>query len=457
MQFNNSGILLIDDNEDILFSGKMLLKDYFKRVQTISEPASIPYHIGGGLFDIVLLDMNFTGSETSGKEGLKWLRTIKEIDPSIAVVVMTAFGSLDLAVQAIKEGASDFVVKPWQNQKLLATLFSAYELKKSRRESEDLKAVQKVMNEDAAKAFGDIIGQSECMLNLFSIIRKAAATDANILILGENGTGKELIARSIHQHSLRADKALISVDLGAINENLFESELFGHVKGAFTDAKENRPGRFEIASGSTLFLDEIGNIPLTLQGKLLTVLQNREVTRVGSNTVTPLDIRLICATNTPIYEHVEEKKFREDLLYRIKTIEIEVPPLREREGDAALLAEYFIEYYAKKYRKPAHKLSREALKKLEAYSWPGNVRELQHVVERAVIMSDSRLLKPSDFLLKEKTKKQSDENLNLSDLNISTIKKTLIKHKGNISKAAGELGLTRPALYRRIEKYDIRL
>lgn len=456
MKFKEAGILIIDDNEDILFSGKMLLKDYFKKIQTISEPASIPYHINTGDFDLVLLDMNYSGSETSGKEGMRWLREIKRLDPGVAVVMMTAFSSLDLAVQAIKEGASDFVVKPWQNQKLLATLFSAYELKKSRQETETLRATQKIMIDDNAKSFGDMIGQSARMQELYEIIRKTAATDANILILGENGTGKELVARSIHKQSQRAHKNLVSVDLGAVPENLFESELFGHTKGAFTDAREDRPGRFEIATGSTLFLDEVGNIPLVLQNKLLTALQNREVRRLGSNKIIPVDIRLICATNAPIYDKVDDGTFREDLLYRIKTIEIHVPPLRERGEDITLLAFHFLSLYCKKYRKDAFKINREALAKLSDYSWPGNIRELQYVMERAVIMSDSRILKPGDFHLKEPKRKINDEPASLKDLNSATVSKVLAKHKGNISKAARELGLTRPALYRRIEKYDIR-
>src|SRR6218665_241827 len=454
MRSHNAGILIIDDDEDILFSGKMLLKDYFKKVQTISEPAGIPYHIATGAFDVVLLDMNYSGSQTSGKEGLRWLKEIKQLDPSVGGIMMTAFASLDLAVQAIKEGATDFVVKPWQNQKLLATLFSAYELRKARQETETLKATQKIFQEESDKAFGELVGRSACMQELYAVIEKTAATDASILILGENGTGKELVARSIHKRSLRAEKNLISVDLGAVHENLFESELFGHVKGAFTDARENRPGRFEIASGGTLFLDEIGNIPLTLQAKLLSAIQNREVTRVGSNRPIPVDLRLICATNAPIYEKVEAGTFREDLLYRIKTIEIQVPPLRERHGDLPILAAHFLALYCKKYRKPMMKLSKEARKKLEGYSWPGNVRELQHVLERAVIMSNARLLKTSDFLLREPAKKQAAP-VTLEDLNIATIREMLGKHGGNLSRAARELGITRAALYRRIEKYDI--
>lgn len=456
MKPTDASILIIDDDEDILFSARMLLKDYYKKIKTISDPKGISYLVNSGGYDLVLLDMNYSGSETSGKEGLRWLKEIRRQDPQAIVIMMTAFGTLDLAVQAIRQGATDFVVKPWQNQKLLATLSSAYELRKLKLETEKLKVTQRFLDEDANKYFGEFIGQSASMKALYNVIEKTAATDANILILGENGTGKELVARSIHKRSLRADKSIINVDLGSINENLFESELFGHVKGAYTDAREDRPGRFEAASGSTLFLDEIGNVPLTLQAKLLAALQNRQVTRLGSNKAIPVDIRLICATNMPIYEKVDEGGFREDLLYRIKTIEICLPPLRERQGDVILLAAHFISMYCKKYRKPAMKISSDAAKKLEDYLWPGNVRELQHVMERAVIMSDSRILKPSDFLLKDIVKKQMPAAvLNLEEMNAATVKKVLEKHRGNISRAAKELGLTRAALYRRIEKYDI--
>jgi DNA-binding NtrC family response regulator len=370
--------------------------------------------------------------------------------------MITAFGTLDLAVQALKKGATDFVQKPWQNEKLLATLRSAYELRKSRQEVRILKTTQKQISEDINRHFGEFIGQSPEMKRLYTLIDKVAATEANVIILGENGTGKELAARCIHRKSARGGNAMIAVDLGAISEHLFESELFGHVKGAFTDAREDRTGRFEIASGSTLFLDEIGNIPLTLQAKLLTALQNRVITKVGSNKALPVDIRLICATNTPIYEKVNDGSFREDLLYRIKTVEIHLPPLRDRKGDIALLATHFLDIYCRKYRKPAMKLGVEALQKLDHYSWPGNVRELQHAIERAVILSDNRILKPGDFLLKEPVKRQSREMLHLGEIEADTVRKALEKNANNISKAAAELGLSRAALYRKMQKYDIK-
>ncbi len=455
MRPKEGNILIVDDDTDVLFSAKMLLKDYYKHIQTLNDPNKLIGMLEGENFDLVLLDLNYSGSETSGKEGVSWLKKIKQADENAVVVMMTAFGSLDLAIETIKQGAADFVVKPWQNEKLLATISSAYELRKSKQEVQKLQTTQRQINDDIDKKFGEFIGQSAEMKKLYSIIEKTARTDANILILGENGTGKELVARSIHRQSLRADKALISVDLGSITESLFESELFGHVKGAFTDARENRAGRFELASGSTLFLDEIGNIPLTLQAKLLTALQNRQVTRLGSNKPIAVDIRLICATNMPLYDKVDDGSFREDLLYRIKTIEIQLPALRDREGDIALLAIYFLNMYCKKYRKPTMKISAETLNKLERYSWPGNVRELQHAIERAVIMTDARILKPGDFFFKENKKNIGKDVLKLEDLETITIKKALDKHHGNISKTALDLGLTRAALYRRMEKYGI--
>jgi DNA-binding NtrC family response regulator len=456
MKVPEGNILVIDDNTDILFSAKMLLKGSFANIKVINNPEKIPLLISSGEYDVVLLDMNYSGSDTSGKDGIYWLEQIMRYDDPPQVVMITAFGTLDLAVQALKKGATDFVQKPWQNEKLLATLRSAYELRKSRQEVRILKTTQKQISEDINRHFGEFIGQSPEMKRLYTLIDKVAATEANVIILGENGTGKELAARCIHRKSARGANAMIAVDLGAISEHLFESELFGHVKGAFTDAREDRTGRFELASGSTLFLDEIGNIPLTLQAKLLTALQNRVITKVGSNKAIPVDIRLICATNTPIYEKVSDGSFREDLLYRIKTVEIHLPPLRDRKGDIPLLAAHFLDIYCRKYRKQAMKLGVEALQKLDHYSWPGNVRELQHAIERAVILSDNRILKPGDFLLKEPVKRQSKEMLHLGEIEADTVRKALEKNAHNISKAAAELGLSRAALYRKMQKYDIK-
>jgi DNA-binding NtrC family response regulator len=450
-------ILIVDDDADVLFSARMLLKDHFRKVQVAGNPRIAIEMVDSESFDIVLLDMNYSGSDTSGKEGILCLEKILQSEKPPVVVMMTAFGSLDIAIKAMKKGATDFVVKPWQNEKLIATLSAAYKLRSSTSALYQLQATESTLKEDADKRFGEFVGQSPAMKKLYDIIAKVAKTDANVLITGENGTGKELVARSLHRQSLRAGKTIINVDLGAINENLFESELFGHVKGAYTDARDDRAGRFEIASGSTLFLDEIGNIPLPLQAKLLTAIQRRQVTRLGANKPIPIDIRLICATNTPIHQKVEEGEFREDLLYRINTIEINLPPLREREGDIELLAEHFLEMYCRKYRKPTMKVSNETLKKLEHYSWPGNVRELQHAIERAVIMSDGRILKPQDFFFSDTTKKISARDiLNLDKLEELTINKALHKNDQNISKAAKDLGLSRAALYRKMEKYGIK-
>lgn len=456
MKTREGHLLIVDDDPDILFSARMFLKDHFRKVQVLSHPLLLREHLASETYDIVLLDMNYAGSETSGREGIKWLKEILQIENPPVVVMMTAYGNVDLAIQAMKVGATDFVVKPWQNEKLLATLSSAYELRKSACEVRQLKATQQRMDEDNQRKSGEFVGQSPAMRQLYQVIEKVAGTDANILVTGENGTGKELVARSIHRLSSRSAQSLVSVDLGAINEHLFESELFGHVKGAFTDAREDRAGRFEIASGSTLFLDEIGNIPLTLQSKLLTALQNRQVTRIGSNKVIPIDIRLVCATNIPIYEKVAAGEFREDLLYRIKTIEINLPPLRERDGDIALLAAHFLDLYCRKYRKQSMKINMETLKKLEQYPWPGNVRELQHAMERAVIMSEARILKPQDFALSEPPKKQGvTDVLKLEALEVNAITQALDKHQGNISRTAAELGLSRAALYRKMMKYGI--
>ncbi|RYD57590.1 MAG: sigma-54-dependent Fis family transcriptional regulator [Sphingobacteriales bacterium] len=457
MKHTEGNILIVDDNVDVLFSAKMLLKDHFKTIHTLNDPERIPEFLDTKSCDVVMLDMNYSGSDTSGKEGLYWLRKLMSYDHPPQVVMITAFATIENAIQALKQGATDFVIKPWENEKLVATMLSAYQLSKSRQEVRQLRITQDHLQKDIDKQFGEFVGQSKAMKELYGIISKVAKTDANVIILGENGTGKELVARSIHRLSLRAHKPMISVDLGSISETLFESELFGHVKGAFTDAREDRAGRFEIASGSTLFFDEIGNVPLTLQAKLLTALQNRVVTRLGSNKQVPVDIRLICATNVSIYDKVMEGAFREDLLYRIKTIELHLPPLREREGDVELLTCHFLEMYGRKYRKQVMKLGADTLRKLERYSWPGNVRELQHAVERAVILSDHRILKPEDFYLHEPVKKHSVKDaLTLDELEEATIKKALDKNTYNISKTAAELGLSRAALYRKIQKYDIK-
>jgi len=451
-------ILIIDDDDDVLIAAKLLLKKHAKEVLIEKNPKKIPFLMNNGTYDVILLDMNFSKDITSGKEGYYWLEQILEADPKAVVILITAFGDVEMAVKALKEGATDFVLKPWQNEKLIGTLSSAIKLKESYKEVDKLKSAKKQLEDDINKPFKDIIGDSPAMKNVFSIIDKVASTDANVLILGENGTGKELVARAIHQRSLRKDNVFVGVDMGAITETLFESELFGHKKGAFTDAKEDRAGRFEIATGGSLFLDEIGNLGMPLQSKLLSVLQQRQVTRIGSNKPLDIDIRLICATNMPVYDMVAENTFRQDLLYRINTVELHLPPLRERQDDVTVLAEHFTKVYCDKYRKPHKKLASSTLKKMTKYPWPGNIRELQHAIERAIIMSEGNILMPDDFFfLVQKTDNPSEgvDNLNLDEVEKNVILKAVNKHSGNISKAAKELGLTRASLYRRLEKHGL--
>jgi two-component system, NtrC family, response regulator HydG len=452
-------ILIIDDDEDVLLAAKMLLKKYANEVLIEKNPKKIPFLLNDDVYDVILLDMNFSKDITSGKEGFYWLNEILEKDPSAVVILITAFGDVEMAVRALKEGATDFVLKPWQNEKLIATISTAAKLKKSYNEVDQLKQTKKALQEESNLRFREMIGDSSAIKQVYNVIDKVAGTDANVLILGENGTGKELVARAIHQRSHRSDQVFINVDMGAITETLFESELFGHKKGSFTDAKEDRAGRFEVANGGTLFLDEIGNLSLTLQSKLLTTLQRREITRIGSNKSVPIDIRLICATNMPIYDMVGENTFRQDLLYRINTVEIHIPPLRERPEDISLLADHFIDMYCRKYRKNPKSIPSSTIKRLEKYKWPGNIRELQHAIERAIIMSEKSALQPEDFFFLSQTNDGSDEpaneTLDLDEVEKNTIKKAINKNGGNISKAAKELGLTRASLYRRLEKHGL--
>lgn len=451
-------ILAVDDNEDILFALKLLLKTHVELIHTENNPHKIPELMAAETYDVILLDMNFTKDAISGQEGFEWLEKILELDPQAVVVFITAYGDAEKAVKAIKAGATDFVLKPWQNEKLLATINSSIKLRQSRSEVDSLRAKQKEISAVLDQPFKEFIGNSPEMQEVFSTIQKVAKTDANILILGENGTGKELVARALHRNSLRKDEVFISVDLGSIAETLFESELFGHERGAFTDAKKEKAGRFEIASNGTLFLDEIGNLSLPLQAKLLTVIERREVIRVGANRPKNIDVRLICATNNNIHQMVQDESFRQDLLYRINTVEIYLPPLRERTGDVPLLAKHFTKVYSKKYKKPIKGISSQALKKLSTYPWPGNVRELQHAIERAIIMSDTDMLEPNDFILQSQTSKVDDMELdtyNLDEIEKKIINKVLKLNQGNISQAAAELGLTRTSLYRRMEKYGL--
>ncbi|MEN7551121.1 sigma-54 dependent transcriptional regulator [Rapidithrix thailandica] len=457
-------ILVIDDDVDVLDAAKLYLKRHLAKVDTETDPQVLPDLLHNESYDVILLDMNFTKDVSSGKEGFYWLDQILKLDPSAVVVLITAYGDVELAVKAIKEGATDFVVKPWENKKLLATVLSSMKLRASRLESEKLRSWQKQVSADMDYHYQAIIGQSAPMLQLYETIRQVARTDANVLILGENGTGKELIARAIHRNSQRSEAVFVNVDLGALSENLFESELFGHVKGAFTDAKEDRPGRFEIASGGSIFLDEIGNLSISMQAKLLSVLQSKNVVRVGSNKTIPVDVRQIFATNMDLYQMVKEKSFRQDLLYRINTIEIHVPPLRERVEDIPLLAEYFLQQYVKKYQKNIRSLSEPALKRMQKYPWPGNVRELQHVMERAVIMNKGYTLQAEDLFINVRqtyeAEGQDKESVVISNFNLEHVEKIMIqkilrKYHGSVTQAARELGLTRTSLYRRMEKYDL--
>lgn len=449
-------ILVVDDNRNVLTALKILLQNYFETVTLLSTPNQLQTQLRENAPDVVLLDMNFTAGINTGNEGLFWLATVKKYEPELPVVLFTAYADIDLAVKALKEGATDFVVKPWDNAKLVATLQAAYALRQSRKEVHSLKEKQEVLNKELNKDPEICWGTSPSMLQLKALIDKVARTEANILITGENGTGKEVIAREIHRKSMRNQEVMISVDMGAITESLFESELFGHTKGAFTDAKTDRAGKFEAASGGTLFLDEIGNLSYPMQAKLLTALQSRRIVRVGGNKPIDVDIRLISATNRDLRQSVREGLFREDLLYRINTIQIEIPPLRERTGDIPGLASFFLSKYMKKYDREGMSFAPETGQKLKSYLWPGNVRELQHAIEKAVILSDNPELQPTDFYLH----KQDNQEINLDNMTLEEAERILIQNSlkrngNNYSSAATELGISRPTLYSKIKKYDI--
>lgn len=447
-------LLIVDDNQSALSALMLFLQFEFQTVETLANPSQIPSLLQSQTFDVVLLDMNFSAGVNTGNEGLFWLNEIKKIDSEVEVVMFTAYGDVELAVNALKRGAADFILKPWENEKLLATLKSALRFRKSRLEVRLLKTRESSIKQEINRNHSLIIGSSPTMMKVMNMVQKVARTDANVLITGENGTGKELIAKEIHRYSERADELLVTVDMGAISETLFESELFGHKKGAFTDAREDRVGKFQLANKGTLFLDEIGNLPFSLQSKLLSVLQNREVVPVGSNQHIPVDIRLISATNCELGSLVKRKEFREDLLYRLNTIHIEIPPLRERIGDVGLLLTYFLKLYEKKYRKQALQISNQALKKLIKYPWPGNVRELQHTVEKAVILADSTILKPEDFMFKTLT--VTDEYTEtLEQVERRMIEKALDKYGDNLTTVAKYLGVTRQTLYNKIKKYGL--
>lgn len=450
-------ILVADDEEDILLAARLLLKRHFASVDTLTDPAAVPDWVRRNAFDVLLLDMNFSGGAEQGEEGLALLEQVLALDPQAVVVLVTAHGDVALAVEAMKKGAADFVTKPWDNDRLIATVLAASNLRRSRLEATELRTRSRGLAE-ATRIDGEIIGTSAPMVRVFQTVRRAAPTDANVLILGENGTGKELLAREIHRHSHRAQEAFVRVDLGTLSPQLFESELFGHRRGAFTDARQDRVGLLRAASGGTLFLDEIGNVPLHLQGKLLTALERREVTPVGAEIPEPIDVRLICATNLAAERLADENVLRQDLLYRVNTVEILLPPLRERREDIPLLLEHFIAVYVDKYNLPAKRLSAAALEFLMAHPWPGNVRALRHAVERAVILSEGAMLEPADFPLGgtgTPAMPIAREPATLQALEQDTIARALETHGRNISRAADALGLTRASLYRRMQKYGL--
>jgi DNA-binding NtrC family response regulator len=456
-------ILIVDDDDDILTAGKLLLKRVFGYVQTTNDPEQIPALLAANSFDAILLDMNFSPGESSGEQGFTWLGRILELDPDAVVVMITAHGNVNLAVEAMKHGATDFVAKPWQNEKVVATLSAAVKLRASRAEAQSLKRSNRALVAATASTEQELLGTSPAMAAVASLITRSAPTEANILIMGENGTGKELAARQIHQHSLRNHAVFMAVDLGAVSETLFESELFGHRKGAFTGAAEDRVGRLEAADGGTLFLDEIGNIPLHLQAKLLTVLAQRQVTPVGSNESVAFDVRVISATNVARQQLSDESLFRQDLLFRLNTVELTLPPLRERPEDIEQIAVYYADLYCRKYHKPVKAFSPAALAVMSTYSWPGNVRALRHAVERAVILSAGAEFEPADLQLDAPAVGEVakdvvpavGEDLNLERMEMRAIQAALQQHRYNISHAARELGLTRAALYRRMEKYGL--
>lgn len=448
-------ILIVDDDHDVLFTAKTILKREYEKVTTESSPNRLETLLQKEEIDLVILDMNFKAGVTTGNEGLFWLKRIHELDPEIHVILNTAYGDIDLAVESMKQGAVDFLIKPWEKEKLLTTIQNVFNLRQSKKKIKKLEGRESALTQDIDSAYSDLIFGSASMQKIMQIVEKVAVTDASVLITGENGTGKEVMARTIHRMSPRNKESMIKVDLGALPETLFESELFGHVRGAFTDAKEDRQGRFEIADGGTIFLDEIGNISPAMQVKLLTVLQNKTVNRVGSSKLYPFDVRIVSATNQPLMDMVTDGSFRLDLLYRINTVEIELPALRERKEDIPLLVEHYLGVYASKYQKLGMRIDPGVLKQLMAYSWPGNIRELQHAVERAVIMSSERTLKSSDFLMPKVSHSQSVNSLKVEDVEKEAIRKAIERFEGNLSKASEELGIGRTTLYRKMKKYGL--
>ncbi len=456
MQIQKGNILIVDDNKSILSTLEILLSPEFQTVATLSNPNQIPTELRKKDYNLVILDMNFQAGVNTGNEGIYWLGRINETNPEISVVMITAYGDIEMAVKALKAGASDFILKPWDNEKLLATLKLAIQLNLSKKEVRQLKERETELKKEINRDQKFIIGSSPQLMKVLNLVRKVAKTDASVLITGENGTGKELIAQEIHRLSNRAGEVLVNVDVGALSETLFESELFGHTKGAFTDAHENRQGKFETAEKGTLFLDEIGNLSFHLQAKLLAAIENRQITRIGSNQLIPINIRLICATNKNLESMVREGLFREDLLYRINTIQIELPPLRERGNDIIVLAEFFLKKYSYKYNKPNLKINRQAYEKMLNYSWPGNIRELQHTIEKVVILSDSNVLKPDDLFLRLNNQVTDTSSFTtLEEMERNMIRQALDKNNGNFTAAAEQLGVTRQTLYNRLKKSDL--
>lgn len=455
MQKQKGNILVIDDNKSILSTLEILLTPVFYEVTLLSNPNHVFTELSKKYYNLVILDMNFKAGVNTGNEGIYWLERIKKTNPEISVLMITAYGDIDLAVKALKAGASDFVLKPWDNEKLLATIKLAIQLNLSKNEIRKLKEKETELKKEINREQKYIIGSSAQLTRVLNLVRKVAKTDANVLITGENGTGKELIAQEIHRLSDRADEILVSLDIGSLSETLFESELFGHVKGAFTDAREDRKGKFEIADKGTLFLDEIGNIPVHLQSKLLAAIENRQISRIGANELLPTDIRLICATNRKLEDMVLNGLFREDLLYRINTIQIELPPLRDRGNDILILAEFFLKKYAFKYNKPSLKINQQAHEKLLRYSWPGNIRELQHTIEKAVILCESAIIKPDDLYLRGGWSINNNSSFTtLEEMEKQMILQALEKNNGNFTAAAQQLGITRQTLYNRFKKSE---
>ncbi len=456
MRKETAKILVVDDDPDILLTGEIVLKQRFTKVTTAEHPGQIADLFEKDSYDVVLLDMNYSHGDNSGKEGLKWIEIISKKYPNTKVVVITAYGDVGIAVEAMKKGAVDFVTKPWEYEKIQTTVLNAVKLGKNEREIQYLKSREKSLSDNLKGRTGGFVGKSERMKEVFQTIEKVAKTDANVLILGENGTGKTLVAQAIHRQSNRSDQVFMPVDLGSLSDSLFESELFGHKKGAFTDAREDRIGRFEAADGGTIFLDEIGNLSAAMQSKLLTSLQQKEITRIGENKSRKFNSRIIAATNREIFKMIEAEEFREDLYYRINTIEIELPPLRDRLDDLPLLLDHFIAVLCNKYQRENLKYDTSVIKKLSSYSWPGNIRELEHATERAIILTEGNTLKADDFLLKKSAARDIQQlTTNLEELEELTIRKVIDKHAGNMSKVAKELGIGRTTLYRKLEKYGL--